>query len=47
MVNRMRYADIELFDFVQPNVKSYTKEKQNPVITGNYNEMLPVSVLRE
>ena len=38
---------VELFDFVQPGVKSYTKGKQNPIISGNYNELLPMAVVRE
>ena len=38
---------IELFDFVQVGVKKYTKGSQNPVISGNYNELLPMAVVRE
>jgi hypothetical protein len=37
----------ELFDFTQSNVKGYTKGKQNPVISGDYNELLPMAVVRE
>ena len=40
-------STVELFDFVQPNVKRYTNGKQNPVISGNYNELLPMAVVRE
>jgi hypothetical protein len=38
---------IELFDYVDNNVKSFTSGKQNPVISGNYDEALPISVVRE
>lgn len=38
---------IELYDFVNKNVQTFTKGKQNPVIAGKYNETLPMSVVRE
>jgi uncharacterized caspase-like protein len=36
----------ELFDFVESNVTDYTQYKQNPVISGNYDEHLPISTVR-
>jgi uncharacterized caspase-like protein len=38
---------IELFDYVDNNVKNFTRGKQNPVISGNYDEALPIAVVRE
>jgi hypothetical protein len=38
---------IELFDYVDANVKNLTRGKQNPVISGNYDEALPIAVVRE
>jgi hypothetical protein len=37
---------IELFDYVDDNVKNFTRGKQNPVISGNYDASLPIAVLR-
>jgi hypothetical protein len=36
---------IELFDYVDDNVKRFTQGKQNPVIDGNYSEELPISIV--
>ena len=38
-------AVTELFDFVESGVKYYTRNKQNPVMVGDYNDVLPVSIL--
>jgi uncharacterized caspase-like protein len=38
---------IELFDYVDANVKYFTRGKQNPVISGNYDESLPIAVVVE
>jgi hypothetical protein len=38
---------VELFDYVDNNVKNFTQGKQNPVISGNYDEALPIAVVRE
>ena len=37
---------IELFDFVDAEVKTATEGKQNPVLAGDYDDSLPVSVLK-
>lgn len=36
----------ELYDFIYDNVKEYTGDKQTPVIKGNYEENMPVAVLK-
>jgi hypothetical protein len=36
----------ELYLFVSKNVKSYTGNRQNPVIAGNYDEDMPVAIVR-
>jgi hypothetical protein len=38
---------IELFDFVESSVKTCTKGMQNPVISGNYDDALPIAVVNE
>ena len=38
---------IELFDYVDNNVKNFTRGKQNPVISGDYDESLPIAIVRE
>jgi hypothetical protein len=38
---------VELFDYVDANVKNFTRGKQNPVISGNYDEALPIAIVRE
>jgi hypothetical protein len=38
---------IELFDYIDVNVKNFTRGKQNPVISGNYDESLPIAIVRE
>jgi uncharacterized caspase-like protein len=38
---------VELFDYVDSNVKNFTRGKQNPVISGNYDETLSIAVVRE
>ena len=37
---------VELFDYVNNGVTSYTKGKQNPILSGNYEETMPISVVR-
>ena len=37
---------VELFDYVNSGVTNYTKGKQNPVLSGNYEETMPISVIR-
>lgn len=36
----------ELFDFVDENVRAYTVNRQSPVIKGDYDEKMTVSVVR-
>ena len=36
----------ELFNFVKREVRDYTNSAQNPTITGNYDQNMPVAVLR-
>ena len=36
----------ELFDYVQKNVKEFTNNRQNPVISGDYDANMPISVVR-
>lgn len=36
----------ELFDFVYTNVRSYTGNRQSPLIRGDYDKIMPVSVVR-
>jgi hypothetical protein len=38
---------VELFEYVNNNVKNFTCGKQNPVISGNYDEALPIAVVRK
>jgi hypothetical protein len=38
---------IELFDYVDAEVRKATNEKQNPVLAGDFDDSLPVSVLRK
>jgi hypothetical protein len=38
---------VELFDYVNVNVKNFTNGKQNPVISGNYDESLPIAAVIE
>jgi hypothetical protein len=37
---------VELFDYVQKNVKEYTNNRQNPVISGDYDVNMPITVVR-
>ncbi|MDR1896891.1 MAG: caspase family protein, partial [Prevotellaceae bacterium] len=37
---------IELFEYVEPNVKRYTNNKQNPILFGDFNDVLPISVIK-
>lgn len=37
----------ELFDYVKKNVQVYTSYKQTPVINGNYDKNMPISVIRK
>ncbi|MFC2117386.1 caspase family protein [Bacteroidota bacterium] len=37
---------VELFDYVQKNVKEYTNNRQNPVISGNYDINIPITIIR-
>ncbi|MEZ4948396.1 MAG: hypothetical protein R2784_03240 [Saprospiraceae bacterium] len=36
----------ELFDFVYNNVRDYTGNRQSPLIRGDYDKIMPVSVVR-
>lgn len=36
----------ELFDYVQAKVSSYTAGAQNPILTGKYDQRMPVGVVR-
>ena len=36
----------ELFDFVDENVRAYTMNRQSPVIKGDYDGKMTVSVVR-
>ena len=36
----------ELFDFISTNVKSYTANRQSPVIKGSFDRKMTVSVVR-
>lgn len=36
----------ELFNFIDKNVRNYTGNRQSPVIQGDYDETMPVSVVR-
>ncbi|MEM1123388.1 MAG: caspase family protein, partial [Bacteroidota bacterium] len=36
----------ELFDYTYHNVRSYTGSRQSPVIKGNFDRQMPVSVIR-
>ena len=36
----------ELFDFIYINVKSYTADRQSPVIKGTFDRQMSVSVVR-
>jgi uncharacterized caspase-like protein len=36
----------ELFDYVDAGVKGFTQGKQNPVLFGNYDESMPLAVVR-
>ncbi len=37
----------ELYDYIDTEVKSYTQFRQSPVIKGDYDEEMPVSVIRK
>lgn len=37
----------ELYDYVKKNVQTYTSYKQTPVINGNYDKDMPISVVRD
>lgn len=46
-VNQNKIVTIqELYNYVAANVKSYTSNRQSPVINGNYDKDMPVGVLR-
>lgn len=36
---------LELFDYVETNVKEYTNYKQNPVISGKYDANMPIAIV--
>ena len=36
----------ELYEYIYENVKEYTGDKQTPVISGNYENNLPIAVLK-
>lgn len=45
--DRDRYVDIsELYRFVSQNVQNYTKYRQSPLIEGDYDQHMPVSIRR-
>ena len=45
--NRNKIVTVsELFDFVKAGVRDYTGNMQTPVLTGNYDEGMPVAVIR-
>ena len=45
--NKDRYVDIsELFRFVSQNVQNYTGSQQSPMIEGDYDPEMPVSIRR-
>jgi uncharacterized caspase-like protein len=37
----------ELFVYVHQNVRTYTGNVQTPTLTGNYDENMPVAIVRE
>ena len=46
-VNRDKVVTIqELFDFTDYNVRSYTGNRQSPVIKGNFDRNMPAAVIR-
>ncbi|MDX2247397.1 MAG: caspase family protein [Bacteroidia bacterium] len=46
-INQNKIVTIqELYNYVAENVKSYTANRQSPVINGNYDQNMPVGVLR-
>ncbi len=36
----------ELYSYMYSNVRTYTQNKQSPILTGNYNFNMPVAVIR-
>lgn len=36
----------ELFNFVYQNVRSYTGNVQTPTLTGRFDQLMPVAVIR-
>jgi len=36
----------ELYSYMYSNVRTYTQNKQSPILTGNYNRNMPVAVIR-
>jgi len=36
----------ELYNYISANVRKYTANAQNPVIAGDFDESMPVAVLR-
>jgi uncharacterized caspase-like protein len=36
----------ELYDYVQKNVRSYSANRQSPVINGTYDRNMPLGVVR-
>ena len=36
----------ELYEYVAQNVKKYTRNRQNPVLSGNFDKNLPIGVVR-
>ncbi|RMF01727.1 MAG: peptidase C14 caspase catalytic subunit p20, partial [Bacteroidetes bacterium] len=35
----------ELFNYIKHNTEAYTQGQQSPVLQGNYDQQMPVSVL--
>lgn len=45
--NRNRLVSVqELYNFVHSNVRSYTDYRQSPMIQGEYDQQMPVSIVR-
>lgn len=37
----------EVFDYTQKNVVKYSKNRQNPIMTGEYSHTMPISIVRK
>ena len=46
-VNHNRIVTIrELFNYTRKNVRAYTRNRQNPVLNGNFDDEMPIGVMR-